>query len=184
MKQLVIGGVRSGKSLFAEKTAQALYTKRKESQATSETAKLVYLATGAAFDTSMQERIKKHQDRRASHWQLIEEPLMIADIVSTEENQKATILIDCMTLWLTNLLMADEHTSEVLLQEKIEQFIHALNDSQADIIIVTSEVGQGVMPMNALARRYADELGELNQKLAECCDKVTLITAGLPLALK
>ncbi|TBR42849.1 bifunctional adenosylcobinamide kinase/adenosylcobinamide-phosphate guanylyltransferase [Marinomonas agarivorans] len=193
MKQLIIGGVRSGKSRMAEQTAIKLYDQSCQQDIGK---KLIYLATAQSLDSNMQARIEKHKEGRDERWQVIEEPINIASVLNANNNQNTIILIECMTLWVTNLLMLEEQKqlAEQQLgeeqktlapcQEHIQLFMQALQSSVADIVIVSSEVGQGIMPMNALARRYADELGELNQTLAQLSEKVTLVTAGLPFALK
>jgi len=179
MKHLVIGGVRSGKSAFAQTLVQN-YSQRiigKNQPA------VVYLATAQALDASMEERIENHKKNRPSEWVLIEETIDIASVLLNPTFQKSTILIECMTLWLTNLLCLNNENSRQLGNTKLA-FLQALEKTHANVVIVTSEVGLGVMPMNAMARDFADQTGELNQTLARLCDKVTLVTAGLPLALK
>ena len=173
MKHLVIGGVRSGKSAHAQNLAQTLAD-------TCQT-EVVYLATAQALDKGMQERIVKHQDNRPSEWLLVEESLDIAKVLLQPDYQDKVILIECMTLWLTNLLCLED---EGAFAKHKAAFMSALTQSQAKLVCVSSEVGAGIMPMNAMARRFGDEAGLLNQQLASLSERVELVCAGLPLKLK
>ena len=167
MIHLVIGGARSGKSHFAEtlakKTADAV----------------VYIATATAGDDEMKERIAHHQQTRPKEWQLVEETLYLSNIIQQQSNK--TLLIDCMTLWLSNWLCSDQ--PESWSQEK-QKFIHQLVDYKSDIIIVSNEVGSGIIPLGKLNRAFVDQAGWLNQAIAKIANKVTLVVAGLPVSLK
>lgn len=169
--QLVLGGARSGKSRLAEQSALELY---KQSAAKS---KLIYLATATADDSEMQTRINTHQARRDESWQLIEEPIDIAQIIN-ESSKGTTILIDCLTLWLSNSMHAD------CWPEQREKLIDALKNCQANVVMVSNEVGSGIVPMGELSRNFVDQSGWLHQELATYCTKVTLVVAGLPMHLK
>ena len=169
MQQLILGGVRSGKSRYAQQLAQ-------------ESDKPVTLiATATAGDAEMAERIRRHQQERPAHWQVIEEPLALSDALQKSDNPEAIILIDCLTLWLTNLLL--DNDPQRLAQEQ-DKLLVCLPSLQADLLFVSNEVGQGIIPADPLSRRFADETGRLHQHLARVCDRVTLITAGLPQTLK
>ena len=138
------------------------------------------MATATAHDAEMQKRITKHRSRRPDHWQLIEEPLALATVLTTHATSDTCILVDCLTLWLSNVLAEGEKHAE----KSINELLSVIPDLPGDLVFVSSEVGLGVVPANALARRYADLLGELNQSVASHCDQVTLAVAGLPLQLK
>lgn len=173
MKHLVIGGVRSGKSAHGQELAQTL--------ADAESREVVYLATAQALDKGMLDRIEKHQNSRPEHWLLVEESIDIASILLAPENQNKVILIECMTLWLTNLICLED--DEAFNRHK-SAFISAIEQTQAKLVCISSEVGVGIMPMNAMARRFGDEAGLLNQELARLSEQVELVCAGLPLKLK
>jgi adenosylcobinamide kinase/adenosylcobinamide-phosphate guanylyltransferase len=168
MQHLILGGARSGKSRFAEETAQAA---RKP---------LIYIATAQALDGEMRTRIQHHQTNRDDRWQTVEEPLQLAAALQEYSTAGNCILVDCLTLWLTNLLLADEET----FQRERAALLSALPHMPGDIIFVSNEVGMGIVPMDALSRRFVDEAGRLHQTLAQHCDYVTLVTAGLPMSLK
>ncbi|TDX97902.1 bifunctional adenosylcobinamide kinase/adenosylcobinamide-phosphate guanylyltransferase [Thiohalophilus thiocyanatoxydans] len=169
MQQLILGGVRSGKSRHAQQLAQ-------------ESDKPVTLiATATAGDEEMLERIRRHQQERPAHWQVIEEPLALSAALQQSDDPGAIVLVDCLTLWLTNLLL--EEDSHRLEQEQ-DNLLACLPLLQADLLLVSNEVGQGIIPADPLSRRFADETGRLHQRLARACDRVTMITAGLPQTLK
>lgn len=171
MKQkqtLILGGVRSGKSRLAEKLAL-------ESQLP-----VTYLATATAQDEEMRQRIATHREQRPNHWQVVEESLQLATALSSVTSGQC-ILLDCLTLWLTNLLLADD--SSVFAQER-EAFLSVLPTLENRLIIVSNETNMGITPMGELSRRYCDEAGRLHQELAQHCDQVILTVAGLPHVLK
>ena len=177
---LVLGGARSGKSRFAEK------------QARGSGLGLIYLATATAGDEEMQARINRHQaDRVGVGWKTIEEPENLANAVEQYSGQDTCILIDCLTLWLTNCLMKNDskclHTD--YWQEQKGHFIRLLESIQQrglnqQIIMVSNETGLGVVPMGKLSRDFVDESGFLHQELATIADEVTLVVAGLATKLK
>lgn len=162
---LVLGGVRSGKSAYAENWIQQY------------SAPWIYLATGRAWDEEMQNRIAKHQERRDHQWETIEEPLDLVSILS--KTQQKPVLIDCLTLWVTNLLMEEQNVDLA-----VNRLADSLHKHMAPVIMVSSEVGLGIVPVNPLARQFCDYMGMVNQKLATISDKVTFIIAGLPMILK
>ena len=186
MIHLVIGGARSGKSSFAEQEVIKLAQKYQQNKA--------YIATATAGDKEMAGRILAHQkQRQAQQWQLIECPVKLAELITDLDNN-GVYLLDCLTLWLTNILMlAYQRCPEGIEQETfIDNFIKqqvallskVLQTCSANLIIVTNEVGQGVVPLGAQSRLFVDHSGWLNQAIAKIAQQVTLVTAGLPLSLK
>ncbi|TMM46851.1 bifunctional adenosylcobinamide kinase/adenosylcobinamide-phosphate guanylyltransferase [Colwellia ponticola] len=183
MIHFILGGARSGKSSFGEQQALALANKQGKSA--------VYIATATAFDAEMTSRIAQHQGDRGDNWQLIECPLTLADTVNTLDHHQV-YLVDCLTLWLNNQLYAAHEASRVEqslhLQTQIDKLVSCLakfnDDPDSNIIIVSNEIGLGVIPMGESTRLYVDYCGWLNQKVAAIADNVTLVTAGIPLALK
>ncbi len=168
MKHLILGGARSGKRHHAE--TMGLATGKK----------LVYIATSQALDEEMRSRILHHQTIRDSCWKTIEEPIDLATTLQKHAATDTCILVDCLTLWLTNLLLADE---TIFLRER-DALLQVLPQLAGDILLVSNEVGMGIVPLDPLSRRFVDEAGRLHQQLAQCCDAVTLVAAGLPLSLK
>ena len=166
---LILGGVRSGKSRLAERMAI-------ESQLP-----VTYIATATAQDEEMYQRITAHQARRPDKWHVIEAPIKLASALSNQTITGHCILIDCLTLWLTNLLLADDSS---LFERELEAFITLLPTLSNHIIMVSNETNMGIIPMGALSRRYCDEAGRLHQELAQQCDQVILTIAGLPHIVK
>lgn len=169
---LVLGGIRSGKSELAEARLAAAPA--------DNTAGTLYVATATPGDAEMAARIHHHQARRPSHWGLVEAPLRLGAVLETAAASGDNLLIDCMSLWMSNLLHAGE---EVLVQERAA-FLARLASYDGAVVIVSNEVGLGTIGMDPLTRRFCDELGRLNQALARHCDEVWLSVAGLPLCLK
>jgi len=163
---LILGGARSGKSDFAERLAG------------SACARPIYLATARPGDAEMAERIARHKQRRGPAWQLVEEELEIAPLIAATKAGEA-VLIDCLTLWLANLMAAERDTAAAS-----DKLVSALDDARGEVVVVSNEVGCGIVPDNALARRFRDEAGVLNQRVAEAAGRVVLMAAGLPLVLK
>ena len=177
---LILGGARSGKSGYAELLA---------AQGGGE---VVYIATGQASDTEMAERIAHHRRTRPGHWTTVEEPLMLARAIAQHAGPGKTILVDCLTLWLSNLLFADGHTypetgtpslPAVLLEQRAA-LLDVLAKPACDILLVSNEVGMGITPLGAVTRAFVDEQGRLNQAVAASCDRAIFVAAGLPLVLK
>jgi adenosylcobinamide kinase / adenosylcobinamide-phosphate guanylyltransferase len=165
---LVLGGQRSGKSRYAEQLVAASGRR------------LIYLATATAGDGEMAERIARHRARRGeATWHTVEEPFDLAGALLREARDDAAVLVDCLTLWLNNLMVAERPIGT-----ETDRLVAALGAVAGPVAIVSNEVGSGIMPANALARRYADELGTLNQRVAEVVDRVVLMVAGMPLVLK
>jgi len=177
MKTLILGGARSGKSKWAENLASASGKP------------VVYLATAQARDSEMQQRIAHHQTRRPSHWVTIEEPLDIAAVIRTTPAHSC-LLIDCLTLWLSNALHECQqlHSDPQLAQEAWQalkqNLILAIKLSQCELIIVSNETGLGVVPMGELSRQFVDEAGWLHQALGELSDNVGFCIAGFIHTLK
>jgi len=169
MKTLILGGARSGKSRYAEQLAKDCGLR------------VIYLATAQALDQEMRERIAQHQSDRSIHWRTLEVPLELAHAMQTHADEDTCLLVDCLTLWLTNLMLADD--PDALVRES-QALLELLPTLPGKIILVSNEVGLGIVPDNALARRFRDEAGRLNQRIAACCEQVFFIAAGLPLTLK
>ena len=169
MKELILGGSRSGKSTLAEQRA-----------AESGLA-VTYIATATAGDGEMAARIAQHQARRPTHWSIVEEPLRLADALRQHAAPERCLLVDCLTLWLTNLLCANDEES---FKRERAAFLGMLPTLPGRIILVSNEVGMGIVPMGELSRRFSDEAGWLNQEAARICERVTLMVAGLPYPLK
>lgn len=172
MRSLILGGVRSGKSALAERLA-------------GESGRdVVYIATAAAVgfdDGEMAERIAHHRARRPAHWHCVEEPLALAQALTLHARPDRCMLVDCLTLWLGNLLGADDAARFGQERDALLQLMPTL---PGQIVLVGNEVGLGIVPMGELSRRFVDEAGRLHQALAASCERVIFTAAGLPLVLK
>jgi adenosylcobinamide kinase/adenosylcobinamide-phosphate guanylyltransferase len=179
-RTLVLGGARSGKSRYAEQCAAA---SGKE---------VIYLATARAGDAEMAARIAQHRAGRDAGWTTLEEPLVLGDAIAHWSTSGRVVLVDCLTIWLSNLLFSEERefpeVGEVVapaaFYREHERFLDALEAAAGDVIVVSNEVGMGVVPNGAISRWFVDEAGRLNQAVAARCDKAVLVAAGLPLMLK
>lgn len=169
MKALILGGVKSGKSRHAERMAA------------DSGKQVIYLATAQPGDEEMRQRITVHQAQRPSHWLTIESPLHLADALRTHDSPRHCLLVDCLTLWLTQLLCQN---NEAQLQQEISQLLTLIPLLQGDILLVSNETNLGITPIDALSRRFCDLSGSLHQQLAPHMDKVILTVAGLPLYVK
>lgn len=177
---LVLGGARSGKSHHAEQLALQC------------AGPVTYIATAGEGDEEMQLRVALHRARRPGHWGLVEEPVRLAEALYTHAQHGGCVLVDCMTLWLNNLLFAEQRdypdtglvTPPELWAAEIEALLTALPLLPGEVILVSNEIGLGVVPMGALTRFYVDELGRLNQRLAALADNVHLLVAGIPMVVK
>lgn len=167
MKELILGGARSGKSALAERLAV-------ESQLA-----VIYVATGTAGDEEMATRIAHHQERRPTGWGLIEESTHIAAALQEAAAPERCLLVDCLTLWLNNVI-----ADEALFRKERAALLEILPRLPGRVILVSNEVGMGIVPLGELTRRYCDEAGRLHQDMAQVCDRVTFVAAGLPLVLK
>ncbi|HUV32843.1 MAG TPA: bifunctional adenosylcobinamide kinase/adenosylcobinamide-phosphate guanylyltransferase [Devosiaceae bacterium] len=165
---LVLGGARSGKSAFAERLALRFGSRP------------AYLATAEAGDAEMAERIAEHRNRREARFVTFEEPLALITTLQTIAVEHDLVLVDCLTLWITNMMLAGEDVA-VAVAALCEWMDH---HSTPRLVVVSSEVGLGVVPDNAMARHFRDLAGTAHQRLAEVCDSVVMTTAGLPMALK
>jgi len=170
MIELILGGARSGKSTLAEKKAAASGLA------------VTYIATAdprdLGEDKEMLERIAHHQSQRPAEWLLVEEPIFLATLLKTLAAPEKLLLVDCLTLWLSNLL----HKGEVL--KETQALLEVLPALPGHVILVSNEVGMGIVPLGELTRRYVDEAGRLHQRVAELADSVTFVAAGIPLQLK
>ena len=164
---LVTGGARSGKSLYAEGLIRASGHDR------------VYVATCAVLDGEMEERVARHRGQRGAGWMTVEEQRAIADVIARESRATRALLVDCLTLWLSNLMFADAD-----IEAETDALVAALRAAPGPLVLVTNEVGSGIVPENALARRFRDAQGRLNRMIAQACDATVLVAAGLPLVLK
>ncbi|WP_455914353.1 bifunctional adenosylcobinamide kinase/adenosylcobinamide-phosphate guanylyltransferase [Pseudomonas syringae] len=169
MLQLILGGARSGKSRLAEKLAS------------DSGLDVIYIATSQPLDGEMNQRVALHRERRPAEWGLIEEPVELARVLRENAGEGRCLLVDCLTLWLTNLLMLDD--PQRLAQER-EALLDGVAEWPGEIIFVSNETGLGVVPLGELTRRYVDEAGWLHQALAERCHRVVFTVAGLPMTLK
>jgi adenosylcobinamide kinase / adenosylcobinamide-phosphate guanylyltransferase len=170
----VLGGARSGKSAYAERLA-------------SESAlPVTYIATArVSDDAEFAERIAHHRERRPAHWQLLEASVDLAGALASVDSPGHCVLIDCLTLWLANLLCPpDGDASHANYTAHLTAFEAALGAATGKVIVVSNEIGLGVVPLGAATRLYVDELGRLNQRIAALCPQVTMMVAGLPLTLK
>lgn len=173
MIELVLGGTRSGKSRYAEQ------------QAIQSNKKVIYIATAEARDAEMKVRIDLHQQARPKHWETVEEPIQLAMVIEQYDQQNTCLLVDCLTLWLSNILF--DKTGGIQLsvfKNQTDALFNALSNFSGQIILVSNELGLGVIAMDKMTRRFVDEAGLLHQKVAALSDRVVLVTAGLPQILK
>ncbi len=165
----VLGGARSGKSSFALAGASALPGRK------------VYVATAQALDEEMKERVRKHREERTKEWATLEEPLAVPAALKDMHTRYEVVLIDCLTLWLSNVLLSGPEDPK----NSIDALISALGECKAPhLYLVSNEVGLGIVPENALARRFRDAAGLLNQRVAAIADAVYFVAAGIPLKIK
>ncbi|MFC1394529.1 bifunctional adenosylcobinamide kinase/adenosylcobinamide-phosphate guanylyltransferase [Acinetobacter junii] len=169
MLQLILGGARSGKSRLAENIAQ------------QRGIPVIYVATAQALDDEMQQRIQHHQQQRPKQWKLCEEHIFLADQLLKLDQEHQIILVDCLTLWLTNLLLAEDQD---LQQQQTDKLLEILPKLKSEIILVSNETGLGVVPMGEISRRFVDEAGRLHQALGQLAHKVMFCVAGFPMILK
>ena len=164
---LVLGGARSGKSGYAQTLAERSGLAP------------IYVATATVYDDEMQDRVDRHRAARDHRWRTVEEPLALAATLEREAAPEAVVLVDCLTLWLTNVMLGggDADAASSGLAE-------AIAGVRGPLVLVSNEVGMGIVPDNALARAFRDAQGRLNQTMAEACDAVVLVTSGLPMLLK
>jgi adenosylcobinamide kinase / adenosylcobinamide-phosphate guanylyltransferase len=169
MLQLILGGARSGKSRLAEKIAL------------ESGLNVIYIATAQPLDEEMQERILHHQESRPREWQVIEEPLYLSEKLQEIDAQNQIILIDCLTLWMSNLLLQD---APELQMSQCQKLLTILPNLKSEIILVSNETGLGVVPMGNISRKFIDESGRLHQQIGQIAQKVVFCVAGFPIILK
>ena len=167
----ITGGARSGKSGFAQSLAERC------------PGELLYVATAGIHDAEMAQRVEMHRRVRGERWRALEEPLELSARLPAAAEGVGGVLLDCVTLWLTNLLFHHEESRERVLAE-VERFIARLPEIEAPLFIVSNELGQGIVPENRLARLFRDLAGEVNQRLAAVADEAWLVVSGLPVKLK
>ena len=163
---LVTGGARSGKSALAERLAQ------------SRGNKVIYIATSEPFDDEMQSRIDRHRARRDAGWRTVDAPLELPDML-VQTDGDAPRLVDCLTMWLNNLIY---HNQDV--GDEMNRLIKVISEQQADLVMVTNEIGSGLVPQTAEARKFRDLAGELNQMVAQAASQVYLSVSGIPVKIK
>jgi adenosylcobinamide kinase/adenosylcobinamide-phosphate guanylyltransferase len=166
---LITGGARSGKSRYAEQRALEMSSRP------------LYVATAEAKDEEMAQRIVEHRKRRGTQWHTIEEPLELAEALLAQRGKTDCALVDCLTLWISNLLLRhnDKHASE-----KVEELIEKLPRLNFHLVLVTNEVGWGIVPDNSLARKFRDLAGWTNQRVAQAANEVVLMVTGVPMIVK
>ncbi|MFZ1813742.1 MAG: bifunctional adenosylcobinamide kinase/adenosylcobinamide-phosphate guanylyltransferase [Rhizobiaceae bacterium] len=164
---LVLGGARSGKSAYAEELVSASGLER------------VYIATGRAFDTEMEQRIALHRQRRESLWTTVEEPFDLAGVIGREVSRSRCLLVDCLTLWVTNLMLEGK-----AVEKEVDRLAETLAQVTGPVVVVSNEVGLGIVPDNAMAREFRDLAGHANQRVARIAQRAIFVAAGLPLVLK
>ncbi len=169
MRELILGGVRSGKSRLAEQ------------HATDSGLDVVYVATAQGDDAEMQQRIAHHRSNRPAHWRVVEAGHDLVKVLREHAGEERCLLVDCLTLWLTQLLC---QVSEAELRREVDAFLEALPVLPGRIILVSNETNMGVVPMGELSRRFCDEAGRLHQRAGALCDNVILTVAGMPLYVK
>jgi adenosylcobinamide kinase/adenosylcobinamide-phosphate guanylyltransferase len=170
MRELVLGGVRSGKSRYAEQQAHASGLQ------------VVYIATAIpAEDSELEERVRRHRAHRPADWLTVEEPAAIGAALRAHAGAQRCLLVECLTLWLAHLLTSG---SEERLELERASLLRAVAEVRGRVILVSNETGLGIVPTGELSRRFLDVAGELHQSLAAACDRVTLLVAGLPQRLK
>ncbi|MCY6380062.1 bifunctional adenosylcobinamide kinase/adenosylcobinamide-phosphate guanylyltransferase [Hoeflea prorocentri] len=163
----ILGGARSGKSAFAEELV------------ISSGLEAVYLATAQSLDGEMEDRIQRHRDRRGADWKTVEEPLELVASLRTQVRPGRAVLVDCLTLWITNLMLAERDIAA-----ETQTLIDRLKDISGSVVLVSNEVGLGIVPENAMARAFRDHAGHLHQRVASCARNVFFVAAGLPLKMK
>ena len=169
----VIGGCKSGKSGHALKLAEDI-----------EAGRYVYVATCVPSDDEMRERVLRHQQERSQKWETLEEPIEIAQVIAEQSRPDRVILVDCLTLWITNLLMNDGSQTLEQIEQRIEEVNRSLSQSRGPVLLVSNEVGTGIVPENRLARLFRDVAGLANQKVAAVVDRVVWVVAGIPVTIK
>ena len=169
---LILGGVRSGKSSYAQQLAS------------DDGGRVLFLATAEAGDDEMKRRIAKHKSSRAAAWATIEEPLDIASALKPKSATADVVILDCITVWLSNLLLRENGMTEEEMLAEIDKLLNAYKQGKASYIIVSGEVGMGIVPEYPLGRIFRDYMGLANQRLTDKADRVVLMVAGIPADVK
>jgi adenosylcobinamide kinase/adenosylcobinamide-phosphate guanylyltransferase len=180
MRTLILGGARSGKSSYAEKLAAASGKR------------VVYVATAEAGDAEMSARIARHRRERNPDWTTVEETLALGDLILRHDEPGTLVLVDCLTLWLSNLFFCERRDySEIgeidlpaAFHEQRRRLLEVIAQTRGELVLVSNELGMGIVPQGAVSRCFVDEAGRLNQAVAACCDRAIFVAAGLPLVLK
>jgi len=170
-KIFVLGGCRSGKSSFALETAQQFSG-----------ANNIFIATCIPHDDEMKQRVERHRQERSQAWETVEAPLLLPEAITENSRRADAIIVDCLTLWASNLLMESDDSEKIELQ--IPRLTAAIDKSHCPIVLVSNEVGQGIVPENKLARQFRDLVGYVNQAVAGCADEVVWTVAGIPVTIK
>ena len=167
----VIGGCRSGKSRHALETAESY-------PGTGQ----IFVATCIPYDDEMKHRVARHREERSQKWQTLEAPERLPEAIAENSGRASVLLVDCLTLWINNLLMASAETEKII--EKIEQLVQAIGAASCPVVVVSNEVGAGIVPENQLARQFRDLVGTANQAVAAQADRVIWMVAGIPVTVK
>ena len=173
MKILIVGGARSGKSAHAEHLAQECGMP------------VTYIATAQVYDAEMGERVRQHQERRPGHWSMVEEPFYLAAALKKHAQSGHCVIVDCLTLWLAQWICPDcKPPQDKTWEAERAELLEVLPQLPGKIILVSNEVGMGIVPLGEINRRFQDEQGRLNQAVARACDRALFMATGLPLTLK
>jgi adenosylcobinamide kinase/adenosylcobinamide-phosphate guanylyltransferase len=170
-KVLILGGCRSGKSRHALDLSLSIAGDNK-----------VFIATCVPRDDEMHSRVADHQQERGEVWKTVEAPLLLAEAILQNAKSGSVVLVDCLTLWINNLMMENEDIQYA--DEKIVEFINAVQTVEGPVVLVSNEVGTGIVPENKLARAYRDLVGSVNQAVARVVDRVDMVVAGIPVTIK
>jgi adenosylcobinamide kinase/adenosylcobinamide-phosphate guanylyltransferase len=168
---MVIGGCRSGKSRYAQEYAESISPDGR-----------IFVATCVPDDDEMRDRIARHRLQRDGSWTTVETPIQLPEAIAEYSHKAAVVLVDCLTLWITNLLLQPAERAAV--EDHIEKLTGAVQFAGCPVILVSNEVGTGIVPENQLARQFRDLVGLANQRLAACADKVVWMVAGIPVRIK
>lgn len=171
--KFVTGGCRSGKSRHALELAEKFDANQK-----------IFMATCVPFDEEMKQRVARHQKDRGKSWMTLEVPIDLPEAIIKNGTQGKVILVDCLTLWISNLLMREQEVSESEMNKSVNKLTRALELVQCPVILVSNEVGTGIVPENKIARQFRDIIGMANQKIASCADEVIWMVAGIPVTIK
>ena len=167
LRTLILGGARSGKSRYALELGESVSEDR------------VFVATGVGFDVGMRERIDRHRADRDSSWRTVEEAVTVWDVIGSECREGRVVVLDCLTLWLNNLMLEERDV-----ESDLERLVESLESVEGELILVSNEIGLGLVPDTELGREFRDLHGRMNQRVAGVCDRVLFMVAGLPVVVK